>query len=138
MKEKKSNFWEYIGWATFIIFGSICVFMFCILVFGDPKTKYSNLNDVPVQVEQSNTNKKDNNSPKISKEEFDSIQNGMSYEEVIGIIGGDGELLSETGTKGQQFHTLMYSWEGEKGFGSNANATFQDGKLINKAQFGLK
>ncbi|OOR30331.1 hypothetical protein BW892_07060 [Bacillus cereus] len=108
------------------------------LVFGDPKTKYSTSNDVPVQAEQTSTNKKANNSPKISKEEFDSIKNGMSYEEVISIIGGDGELLSETGTNGQQFHTLMYSWEGEKGFGSNANATFQDGKLINKAQFGLK
>ncbi|WP_309479061.1 DUF3862 domain-containing protein [Brevibacillus agri] len=74
----------------------------------------------------------------MSKAEFDKIQNGMSYEEVVAIVGGPGEMLSETGTKGDQFYTVMYAWEGEGGFGANANAMFQGGKMISKSQFGLK
>ncbi len=76
--------------------------------------------------------------PGISKAEFDQIQNGMSYDEVKAIIGSDGEVLSESGQAGEQFHTIMYKWDGEKGFGANANFMFQEGKLQNKAQFGLK
>ncbi|MBJ8090217.1 DUF3862 domain-containing protein [Bacillus cereus] len=78
------------------------------------------------------------NKPGISKAEFDQIQNGMSYDEVKAIIGSDGEVLSETGQAGEQFHTIMYKWDGEKGFGANANFMFQEGKLQNKSQFGLK
>ncbi|WP_242224565.1 DUF3862 domain-containing protein [Bacillus cereus group sp. BfR-BA-01380] len=78
------------------------------------------------------------NKPGVSKAEFDQIQNGMSYEEVKNIIGSDGEVLSETGQKGDQFHTIMYKWDGEKGLGANANFTFQEEKLANKSQFGLK
>lgn len=74
----------------------------------------------------------------ISKAEFDEIQNGMSYEEVTKIIGVEGEVNSETGEKGTQFHTIMYSYEGEKGWGSNAIMTFQNNKLQNKTQMGLE
>ncbi|KXI52410.1 MULTISPECIES: DUF3862 domain-containing protein [Bacillus cereus group] len=78
------------------------------------------------------------NKPGVSKAEFDQIQNGMSYDEVKAIIGSDGEVLSESGQAGEQFHTIMYKWDGEKGFGANANFMFQEGKLQNKSQFGLK
>jgi hypothetical protein len=78
------------------------------------------------------------NKPGVSKAEFDQIQNGMSYDEVKAIIGSDGEVLSETGQAGDQFHTIMYKWDGEKGLGANANFMFQEGKLQNKSQFGLK
>jgi hypothetical protein len=74
----------------------------------------------------------------INKAEFDAIQNGMTYEEVVKIIGVEGEVMSESGSEGEEFHTIMYTWDGEGGFGANANAMFQDGAMINKAQFGLK
>ena len=76
------------------------------------------------------------NKPGISKAEFDQIQNGMSYDEVKAIIGSDGEVLSESGQAGEQFHTIMYKWDGEKGFGANANFMFQERKLHNNSQFG--
>lgn len=38
--EKKSKFWEYMGWGSFILFGSFLFFCALILVFGDPKTKH--------------------------------------------------------------------------------------------------
>lgn len=80
------------------------------------------------------------NDPGISAEEFDKIQAGMTYEEVVEIIGGEGEMNSESGSKGDPYYTVMYTWKGEKGFGANANATFQGSpaKLQNKSQFGLK
>ncbi|MDM5430773.1 DUF3862 domain-containing protein [Bacillus mycoides] len=78
------------------------------------------------------------NKPGINKAKFDQIQNGMSYEEVKNIIGSDGEVISEGGQAGDQFHTIMYSWKGEKGLGANANFMFLEGKLQNKSQFGLK
>jgi Beta-lactamase inhibitor (BLIP) len=73
----------------------------------------------------------------ISKEEFEQVKDGMTYEEVVKIVGSEGEMLSETGEKGTQFHTVIYSWEGDSGWGANANMTFQDGKLMAKAQAGV-
>jgi hypothetical protein len=78
------------------------------------------------------------NKPTISKAEFDAIKTGMTYEEVVEIIGSEGEVMSETGEEGTDLHTIIYSWDGEGEIGANANFTFQGGKLQNKAQFGLK
>ncbi|WP_094549929.1 DUF3862 domain-containing protein [Petroclostridium xylanilyticum] len=78
------------------------------------------------------------NKPTITKDEFDKIQNGMTYEEVTKIIGGPGELVSETGEKGADFYTVVYQYKGEGSLGANANLIFQGGKLQSKAQFGLK
>lgn len=74
------------------------------------------------------------NSPKISKEEFESLETGMTYEEVVSIIGGEGELSSQVGLAG--YDTKIYMWEGS--FGANANVTFQNNELVSKAQFGLR
>ncbi len=76
------------------------------------------------------------NSPKISKSEFEAIQTGMTYEEVVSIIGGEGELSSQVDIAG--YNTKMYMWEGEGSIGANANVTFQNNSLTSKAQFGLK
>lgn len=77
-------------------------------------------------------------SPKIDLAEFQKIKAGMSYSQVVSIIGGSGTVMSESGSSGDPLHTIMYSWEGQGGFGANANIMFQGGKMINKAQFGLK
>jgi outer membrane protein assembly factor BamE (lipoprotein component of BamABCDE complex) len=73
----------------------------------------------------------------LDEEKFNQIQNGMTYEEVVAIIGADGEVISESGEKGTDLHTIMYEWKAEGGFGANANFMFQGGKLANKAQFGV-
>jgi outer membrane protein assembly factor BamE (lipoprotein component of BamABCDE complex) len=72
----------------------------------------------------------------LTKEKFDKITDGMTYDQVKAIVGNDGELLSESGDKGTQFYTEMYQFKTD-GFLSNAMMTFQGGKLINKAQVGL-
>lgn len=73
----------------------------------------------------------------ITGEEFEKISNGMTYDEVVKIIGSEGTVQSETGEEGSQFHTIIYSWDGADGWGANAMLTFQDGKLQSKAQAGV-
>ena len=78
------------------------------------------------------------NKPTMTKAEFDKIQNGMTLEEVIAIVGGPGELLVESGTPGDQMHTVGYKFDGDGVPGANAQLMFQGNKLNMKAQAGLK
>ena len=79
------------------------------------------------------------NDEKISLDEFNQIKNGMTYDEVVSIIGSKGELLSESDLGiGSEYVTTMWMWEGKGSIGANANVMFQDGKVVNKAQFGLE
>lgn len=79
----------------------------------------------------------DTDSPEVSLETFNQLSNGMTIEEVEAIIGGKGEILSETGDPGTQFYTVMYSYPGT-GFGSSVTLMFQGDKLDTKSQFGLE
>lgn len=88
------------------------------------------------QASGTDTSDKKDSAGKLTKEKFEQITDGMTYEEVVKIIGAEGTLISETGEKGTDFHTLMYEFPTD-GMFSNANMMFQGGKLINKAQFGL-
>ena len=75
----------------------------------------------------------------MSMQAFNSIETGMPYDEVVEIVGIEGELMSESDIgQGAQYKTQLFTWEGNGGLGSNANVTFQGGKVIAKAQLGLK
>jgi hypothetical protein len=63
------------------------------------------------------------------------LNTGMTYDDVISILGKNGEELSSTEIAG--IKSVMYKWDGES-FASNMNATFSNNQLISKAQFGLK
>ena len=90
-------------------------------------------------VNTDNSNATNTNDTKISLEEFNQIETGMSYEEVVEIGGGEGTVLSESDITGDgQYKTTIYSWDGNGMLGANANVTFQGGKVISKAQFGLE
>lgn len=66
----------------------------------------------------------------ISKAEFDQITIGMSYESVVQIVGGPGNVQSEASIAG---HTSkMVIWDSVCGIG-NASAMFEDGALTSKA-----
>ena len=68
---------------------------------------------------------------KISLDEYNQIKNGMTYDQVVEIIGGEGELSSEA------YSTKIYTWDGQGSLGANAIITFQNGKVVSKAQAGL-
>lgn len=77
----------------------------------------------------------------VTREEYSRIKPGMSYGAVRAIIGVDGEELSRNRMEGVPgvmpgVDTVMYAWQNEDG--SNMNAMFQDGELVQKAQFGLR
>jgi hypothetical protein len=65
----------------------------------------------------------------------------MTYKEVIAIIGPPSQEVSRSYMEGvpgvmPSVETVMYVWEGT--WGANMNAMFQNGRLISKAQFGLR
>jgi hypothetical protein len=70
----------------------------------------------------------------VTKTDYERIQKGMSYDRVCAVIGATGEELSRSNLAGHT--TVIYSWKNADG--SNMNAMFQKGSLVNKAQFGLR
>ena len=78
---------------------------------------------------------------KVTAAEYQRIENGMSYQEVVAIIGSPGEEMSQNKIDGvpgvmDAITTIMYQWTNSNG--SSMNAIFQNDSLMQKAQFGLK
>jgi len=79
--------------------------------------------------------------PVVSMSEFNEIQNGMSYRQVVEIIGSEGNLISSNHMDGvpgvmAPIDTVMYQWTNPGG--SNMLAMFQNDSLNTKSQFGLR
>ncbi|MEF3311764.1 DUF3862 domain-containing protein [Paenibacillus sp. GYB004] len=73
----------------------------------------------------------------ITKEQYDKINNGMKYKEVVQIVGGEGEIVSESGEKGSKMYAMGVTYEGKGGSGS-ASFVFLGDELKSKSQYGLK
>lgn len=71
---------------------------------------------------------------KITLDEFNKIQTGMTYDQVKDLFKRDGLLKSETAIVGAG--TKLYSWMNSDG--SNAIITFGDGTVNSKTQTNLK
>jgi len=65
---------------------------------------------------------------------YSALRDGMKYAAAAKILGRDGEEMSSNNIAGVK--TVMYQWKNPDG--SNMNAMFQNDKLVQKAQFGLK
>jgi hypothetical protein len=70
----------------------------------------------------------------LSKANYLRISEGMTYREVVAILGEPGEEMSRSDIAG--ITTVMYGWK--RWNGANMNAMFQNDALVTKAQFGLK
>lgn len=68
--------------------------------------------------------------------QFGQLREGMTYQQIAGIIGCDGELLSSSEVG--NYKTEMYAWAGSGGFGANMNVMLQNDRMMMKSQFGLK
>lgn len=83
-----------------------------------------------------------NSSEKLTLSKYNQIENGMTYAQVVNIIGCEGEVEVESGKEGTSLHTISYRYMGSdkvKGsLGANASFMFQGGELVMKAQLGLK
>lgn len=75
---------------------------------------------------------------KVSYENFEKIENGMTYQQVVEIFGKEGKVMSETDAGlGDEYKTTIYYWYDDTGI-ANCNVTIQGGKVIAKAQVGLR
>ncbi|MBS4869348.1 MAG: DUF3862 domain-containing protein [Eubacterium sp.] len=85
---------------------------------------------------QSRVSGVNNDSEYITLAEFNQIEAGMTYDEVCNIIGSKGTESATSSVAG--YNTSIVTWYGNGLAGSNANVTFQNGKVLGKAQVGLK
>ena len=77
---------------------------------------------------------------------YNRIQNGMSYNEVVAIVGkptaemADSEIpgVSSTFIDIPSIRTTAYMWEVSDSLGANFHVMFQNDKVVMKAQTGLK
>ena len=70
---------------------------------------------------------------KLSLEKFNAIQTGMTYEDVVALIGAEPSSVSESDLLGK-----MCIWWGIGDTGANGMITFKDNKVTQKSQSGLK
>lgn len=71
----------------------------------------------------------------VTMEQYEQVKEGMTYHEVVAILGKPSRDLSPSEVMGVK--TVIYEWDGAT-FGSNMTGIFKDGKLMSKEQFGLK
>lgn len=75
--------------------------------------------------------------PPVSLTTFDKLQTGMNYAEVAKILGSNGTTNGEV--KIPNGAMKMYTWQGTGNGGEwNVTTRFDNGKLVNKVQTGLK
>lgn len=70
----------------------------------------------------------------LSQDKFNKVNTGMSYSEVKGILGSEGEMTSLTKLTNSTMTT--YIWKGPKS--ERIYTSYKDDKLTNKNQSGLK
>ena len=70
---------------------------------------------------------------KITMDKFKQLQTGMSYQQVVSILGKEGVELSSNDLGG--YKTIMYQWS--ESF-ANMTVMFQNDRLVQKSQFGLE
>lgn len=73
----------------------------------------------------------------VTMANFNRLQNGMTYAQVVEILGKEGEQSSVMESGGTKI--VMYKWDAdEDGSGARLDAFFKNGKLDSKFQFALK
>lgn len=111
---------------------AILVFIIVIIILGcisQISNKSSNIS-VPLV----NSINQDTTEAYMTLEKFNKIQTGMTYDEVVAIVGKEGTLDTESSSGSITFKT--YHWYASNGI-SNAAIIFQNGKVTAKSQFGL-
>ena len=71
---------------------------------------------------------------KMTLEKFNKIETGMTYQQVVDIVGEEGTLSTES-SYGDQTMKIYY-WYAKNGI-SNATISFMNGKVTAKSQIGL-
>lgn len=72
--------------------------------------------------------------PTYTKAQYDKVQNGQTLAQVQAIMGGAGDMQSETKVS----DTVGQTWQWANGEGTGVIVTFENGKVSAKGQRGLQ
>lgn len=122
------------GKVTGIVPGLILI-VFIFIIVGFVNLVSTQTSSIPTSTNENENSSTNSNSALITLDEFNRIESGMSYEDVVNIIGSNGSLSSESSMG--NYTIQIYTWYGNI-IGANANVTFQNGKVVGKAQVGLR
>jgi Domain of Unknown Function with PDB structure (DUF3862) len=129
-----------------IVGGFVVLLILIGVIFGNKNSSTNTTNLADTKLTNTASDLSDAKSRKETKPEtkggvtmanYKKLENGMSYREVVAILGKEGEEMSSNEVAG--IKSAMYKWDGDGGgFGANMNAMFQNGKMMSKAQLNLK
>jgi TM2 domain-containing membrane protein YozV len=123
--------WVVVGVGVAVFFGVLVIFTFV----GASKSSRLGSQSASAAVrpvEPANTQKSD---CKVGLDQYQNLKTGMSYSQVIAILGCEGTELSRLEMAG--IETMMVMWKGNS-FAANMNVMLQNDALVSKAQFGLR
>ena len=72
----------------------------------------------------------------VTMENYNKLQTGMTYDQVVSILGEEGKEMSSNDIGG--YKNVMYMWKAGGFSVGNMHAMFQNGALVQKAQFELR
>lgn len=134
------------GQAKWIILGVVALFLIIGIAGGggdsgsssakkSGASKSTASESSQTQAESTKTQEK----PVATMDKYNQIQNNMSYAQVKAIMGFDGteQGSSNASAGGITMEVKIYDWEGED-LGANMTVSFQNDKVVSKAQIGLK
>ena len=119
-KNQKNFFQKHIILTSLIIFASIGI------IVSNGETAQNNTETSSI----TNIQKQE----KVTLEKFNQIQTGMTYQQVVDIIGEEGTLSTESSFGNQTMQ--IYYWYASNGI-SNTTISFSNGKVSAKSQIGL-
>lgn len=137
--QKAKKEWYKKWWIWLII---VIVLLACISAIGNKKDTSTQQNQQQTQQNQQQTQQSQQQtqqsaaSGKMSLEMYNQIQTGMSFDEVVAIVGAQPASQSTMDLLGTT--TVMCTWWGEGDVGANALIQFQNGAVSSKSQSGLQ
>lgn len=78
------------------------------------------------------------NTVSISKAKYNQLKYGDTYEKIKSLLGGTGEVVTESGTKGSKNYTVTYLCHVKSPSGGEVFLAFKDNKLVNKMEVNLQ
>lgn|GEM_PF-1726611 len=101
------------------------------------KVPTSNLNVSQSVKTTPKTNEK-NNTQTISKAKYNQLKYGDTYEKIKSLLGGTGEVVTESGKKGSKDYTVTYLCHVKSPSSGEVFLAFKDNILVNKMEVNLQ
>lgn len=112
------------GWIiAIVVVALLCIVIAAMAISGEGGT------DTPTTTEPE--------TEYITMDEYNQIKNGMTYEQVVKIIGCEGKLATSSEIGGSTSQTYGWSSRDLGGVTYGATVVFIDGKVTGKTQVGL-